>query len=108
MSGEGRRAELRPRARHDIVDLAVYIADQSPDAAFRLMDAVEQTSAFLLANSEAGAFYPAENSRLAGIRVFQVRSFPNHLIFYRESASGIQIVRVLHGARNVDAVLGEE
>jgi toxin ParE1/3/4 len=69
------------------------------------MDAVEQTSEFLLANSEAGAFYPAENNRLAGIRVFQVRGFPNHLIFYRELANGIEVLRVLHGARNVDAVL---
>ena len=35
-----------------------------------------------------------------------VRSFPvgNYLIFYRETGQGIEIIRVLHGARNLDFI----
>jgi toxin ParE1/3/4 len=31
----------------------------------------------------------------------------NYLIFYRPTSSGVEIVRVLHGARNLEALLGE-
>ena len=35
-----------------------------------------------------------------------VRSFPvgNYLIFYREISQGVEIIRVLHGARNLDLI----
>ena len=35
-----------------------------------------------------------------------VRSFPvgNYLIFYREISQGVEIIRVLHGARNLDFI----
>ena len=46
--------------------------------------------------------------RLTGLRVFPVRGFPKHLIFYRPVADGIELVRVLHGARDVAAILAEE
>jgi toxin ParE1/3/4 len=46
--------------------------------------------------------------RLTGLRVFPVRGFPKHLIFYRQVADGIELVRVLHGARDVAAILAEE
>lgn len=105
MSGIDPQVGLRPQARHDIVDLAVYIADHSPDAASRFLNAVEHTCDFLLANPQAGAFYPTECIRLFDLRVFQVRGFPNHLVFYREKAKGIEVLRVLHGARNVDSIL---
>lgn len=104
MSGV-RYITLRPQARHDIVDLAIYMADQSPDAAARFMDSAEHTCEFLRQNPQAGAFYPTENNRLTGLRVFQIHGFPNHLVFYQESANGIEVLRVLHGARNVDSVL---
>ena len=36
------------------------------------------------------------------------RQFENHLIFYRPIRDGIELVRVLHGMRNVEAVLEAE
>ena len=36
----------------------------------------------------------------------RVAGFPNQLIFYRELESGIDVIRVLHGSRDIDAILG--
>ena len=36
-----------------------------------------------------------------------VKGFPIHLIFYREFEKGIEILHVLQGARDIDAVLAE-
>jgi toxin ParE1/3/4 len=45
------------------------------------------------------------NPRLASLRVWPIVGFPNHLIFYRPIDGGIEVIRVLHGARDVDRVL---
>ena len=50
----------------------------------------------------------SSNPRLAGLRVWRIDGFPNHLLFYRPVEGGIEIVRVLHGARDIDAVLESE
>ena len=39
---------------------------------------------------------------------FPVSRFKAHVVFYRPVAGGIEIVRVLHGARDIDGVLAEE
>ncbi|MFC1707767.1 DDE-type integrase/transposase/recombinase [Planctomycetota bacterium] len=45
---------------------------------------------------------------LAGIRMWSIRGFKNHLIFYRPSPEGLDVVRVLHGARDIPRILGED
>lgn len=46
--------------------------------------------------------------RLQGLRSWGIRGFESYLIFYRASDDGIEVVRVLHGARDVAAELGDE
>ena len=38
-----------------------------------------------------------------------LRSFPvgNHVIFYRSVKNGIEVIRVLHGARDIEFLFGE-
>ena len=40
--------------------------------------------------------------------MWQVPDFTNHLIFYRATETGIEIVRLLHAARDIPGVLEEE
>jgi len=96
---------IQSRARSDIVELAVYIGRDSARAANRFLDATDETFAMLAQQPFLGAEYPTKNPRLKGIRVFRVRKFPNHLTFYFARADGIEVVRVLHGARDLDAAL---
>ncbi len=99
------RVGIRPRARLDVVELATYIGNDSVAAANHFLDATEATFEFLAEWPEIGAVYPTKNDRLSGLRVFRVKGFPNHLVFYLERQNGIEIVRVVHGARDLDAAL---
>jgi toxin ParE1/3/4 len=45
---------------------------------------------------------------LNGLRFWRLPGFGNHLIFYLTNEQCIEIVRVLHGARNIDAILRNE
>ena len=40
--------------------------------------------------------------------VSTVPGFENHLIFYRVTEEAIEVFRVLHGARDIEAILSEE
>jgi toxin ParE1/3/4 len=46
--------------------------------------------------------------RLADLRRWPVSGFPNHLIFYQPTEGGIEVVRVLHGARDLATMLENE
>ena len=50
-------------------------------------------------DAEELADYIAKDSRVKG--------FPSHLIFYVEHIDEIEVVRILHGARDLDAELGK-
>jgi hypothetical protein len=41
---------------------------------------------------------------LAGILMLPVEGFEKHLVFYRPVPEGIELVRVYHAARDIDAV----
>jgi toxin ParE1/3/4 len=49
-----------------------------------------------------------ENPMLAGVRRWPVEGFENYLIFYRTDDEHVEIIRVLHGARDIEAVLQGE
>jgi len=41
-----------------------------------------------------------------GLRAWPIDGFRNHLVFYRPTDEGVDIVRVLHGARDIEALFG--
>lgn len=98
----------RPRAIYAIIDMAEYIGRSSPAAAERFLDATEATFAQLEGMPGMGRLYDSPDPRLAGVRVWSVKGFPNHLIFYRPLDSGIEVLHMLHGARDINAALSEE
>lgn len=84
-------------AQRDIQAIDDYISADSPDAADRLLESFR--SAF-----ELLATYPAAGRLRDELRP-GVRSFPagNYVIFYRLAGDMIEILRVLHGSRDIDA-----
>ena len=81
-------------ARSDLEEIWIYIARDNPDAADRLIRAVVARFPKLAATPGIGWQREELSPRL--------RSFPvgNYVIFYRPTKDGIEIVRVLHGARD--------
>ena len=57
--------------------------------------------------SGLGERFDSTNPTLANLRVGRVDGFDNFVIYYRPSKQGIEVVRVLHGAREADRALGE-
>ena len=95
-------------ARRDLVETALYLEERNPDAALRFLAAVEETLAAIAGMPGLGVARPFRHPRLSGLRMLPVHGFVNHLVFYRETDAGIELVRVLHGARDIEAVFAEE
>ena len=99
----------RSRARLDLLEQFVYFGEQaSVEVAERYFAAVDETCALLVKQPNSGTQYESGIGRLAGMRRFPVRGFHNHLIFYLPQLGGIEVIRVLHGARDIDNIFAEE
>lgn len=49
-----------------------------------------------------------QSERLRGIRRWRVDGFKNYLLFYRVLSKQIEVVRVLHGARDIEATFEDD
>ena len=103
-----RRIAQRRQARIDAIEQAVAIAADNPGAADRFFEAFQQTLELLAEMPGMGAPRPYRAPDLQGLRMHPVRGFPRHLLFYRPLADGIELVRVLHGKRNIERLFQPE
>ncbi len=92
------RYRFTTTARRDLKEIKNYIAEHSVPAGFRFVDEVVQKCETLAQFPEMGRLWADLNPPL--------RSFPvgNYLIFYRPVPSGIQIVRIISGYRDIDTI----
>ncbi len=98
-----------PSADRDLDGLAGYLMQEANlEMALRFYDAAAATFEKLARMPGMGERRESANPRLDGLRVWRIDGFPNHLIFYRPTDGGIDVVRVLHGARDIDRVLDSE
>jgi plasmid stabilization system protein ParE len=84
-----------------------FIAKDNPEAATRVVEAAYETFGSLAATPGLGTLRRFRDARLQGIRFWRVTGFDNYLIFYRSVPSGVQILHVYHGARDIEALVGE-
>jgi toxin ParE1/3/4 len=68
---------------------------------------VDATLENLAAIPGIGARYEPKDPLFEGVRVFPVSRFKKYLIFYRPIKDGIEVLRVLHGARDLEGLLAE-
>jgi toxin ParE1/3/4 len=95
-------------ALQDLDEQARFIQRDSPNAAIRFLAAADASFQRLATMPELGQRQSFGRTELAGLRVWQIRTFENYLIFYRPVEGGIEIVRVLHGARDLAAIFEDE
>lgn len=98
------RVVKTPRAKIDLAEAAEYIAADNLDAALGFLDAAERDCAFLARTPGAGANRDFLHKDLAEVRSWPIGRFKNDLIFYRPTPKGIEVLRVLHGARDIGAI----
>lgn len=101
-----RSYDVLPAADRDLDDQAAYLATEaSLETALRFYDAARSTFSKVADMPGIGEQWESTDSRLAGLRVWRIEGFEKHLIFYRPADNGIQIIRVIHAARDIDRLL---
>ena len=103
-----RRIIKRERAVRDLECRSDYIQQHNPRAALRFLDAAEATFRLLAVQPALGARYEFDHPVLTELRFFPISGFKNDLVFYQPTANGIQVLRILHGARDIHRILAEE
>ena len=91
---------ITPEASQNADDIAEYLEERNPSAAYRFAQALEQTAEMLCRNPELGERLRADPT--GQIRYRTISGFRNYLIFYRRVDAVFEIVRVLHGARDYE------
>jgi toxin ParE1/3/4 len=97
----------RPDARRDIAEIALGLARDRPSASERFLQGLERVSLQIATRPGIGAPYPVADTSLAGLRCVRVPRFKNHLVFYLTFDDRIEVVRVLHAARDIENILDD-
>jgi toxin ParE1/3/4 len=92
---------LTPRAYADLGEIWVFIAADNPDQADAFIDLIDAKFQNLSHQPGLGR---RRDELVTGLRSFPVGRY---VIFYLQDQGCLRIVRVLHGARDVDAVFAD-
>ncbi len=82
-----------------------YLAADNPGVAARFLGAAKATFEQLAEMPTIGRRWTSPRKRLGTVRVWRIHGFERWLVFYRVSGKGVEIMRVLHGARDLNAIL---
>ena len=85
-------------ARSDLDKIWDHIAHQNPTAADRMIDSIHSHCVKLAAAPHLGRKRP---DFAAGIHSYRVK---NYFIYYFATDDGIEVARVLHGARDLPKI----
>lgn len=92
----------------ELVELSLYLAEESYEASQRFLDACEASIQFLAENPQVGATRQFNSSDLSNIRIWRIKSFEKYLIFYHPIENGIRVVHVIHSARDYPRIFGND
>ena len=99
---------VRRTAERDLDEQAEYLATQSNvKRALRFYRAAEATFELLASRPGIGKVNQFRSRFLTNVRTFPLKGFPKHLVFYLPIEHGVEIIRVLHGARDLRILLQE-
>jgi toxin ParE1/3/4 len=100
---------IRPQADQDIDQIADYLSDAANlETGLRFL--TEVYAAFTMLAAQPGIGWPCrmQNLRLAGVRTFRVSErFRDYLIFYQLLPQRIEIIRIVHGSQDLEALFGD-
>jgi toxin ParE1/3/4 len=99
----------REAAKRDLIAQWVWYAEnEGVELADRFLSAAEKTLALLATQPEIGASSFVRKPELQGMRRFPVSDgFEKILLFYFPLKNGVDLVRVVHGSRDLERLLTE-
>jgi toxin ParE1/3/4 len=97
-----------PQAEADLIGCYAYLGESATiRTADRFLDAAERTLAVLAKSPGIGAAHKTKKRELSGLRSLPVSKFKKYVLFYHTFDDRIELVRVLHGARDIRRILGD-
>jgi toxin ParE1/3/4 len=93
---------ITERAQADLDDLWDHLAERNEAAADRLVDEILERSRFHVRFPKTGR---SRADIAPSVRSFVVRPY---VIFFRAVDDTIEILRVLHGSRDIDSIMKSE
>ena len=96
-----RNLVILPTAVRSLNEQVAFLAERSPAAARRLIDAFESACEVLKDMADAGSPRFIHEPGLEGTRVWSLKGFPEHQIFFRVRESTVEIARVWHAKRDL-------
>jgi toxin ParE1/3/4 len=87
-------------AEQDLQECSEYIHRHNPAAAFHFLDAAEAAFKRLGEIPELGEPCGFRRPDLRDLRACTIEGFRNYVIYYRIVGDRIEVVRVVHGARD--------
>ncbi len=98
--------DILPAAQADINNQAdYYVQEADIGTALRFLDAVEKTFALLTSKPHMGAHAKLSHPALEDSRFVPIMGFEKILAFYRAQTGRIDVIRVIHGHRDIPNLL---
>jgi toxin ParE1/3/4 len=88
----------------DLREIGLLIAKENPDAADRFLTAAKESFELLTRHPRIGRL---RSFSVPGVRSWLIPDFQNYLIFYLPTGTEVQILAVLHGARDLASALAQ-
>lgn len=101
------RIVQRKAAEQDLIEHFIFIGQSSERAARKFLKATQATFELLASQPRMGRLAYWESAFLRGIRFFPIKGFDKYLVFYLPTPAGIEVVRVVHGARDIARLFDE-
>jgi plasmid stabilization system protein ParE len=95
-----------PEAVADLSEIWSYIASDNTEAADRVEAAIYDACSVVALAPLSGQVRKHFTNRL--VRFWTVQPFPNYIIVYRPETQPLQIIRILHGKRNIQRILSRQ
>lgn len=100
---------IRPKADQDLERQSHYYATAaSPEVGHRFLVAAHDTFGLLATQPNMGWPSRLRHADLERLRVFRVKDFERILVLYLPLLDGVEILRVVHGSRNLQALVRRE
>jgi toxin ParE1/3/4 len=88
----------------DLRQIGLRIADDNPETAEKFFIAAKETFELLRQYPGLGRL---RSFSIPGIRSWAVKDFHNYIIFYLPTETEVQILAVLHGARDLSSAMAQ-
>ena len=86
----------------DLREIALRISEDNPKATDRFFTATKAAFELLQSHPRLGRL---RSFSLLGVRSWLIPDFKNYIVFYLPTATEVQILAVVHGARDVSTVM---